>query len=227
MERTLKIRSMGALGEQIGTGKTVNIGAGGVLFTTSMPLLFGEELRLAIALTSREIVITGGSVVRIEHCDGEPPLDASEGATSKAPCSKVAVRFDTISEADQERITCHILQVRRQRRTTGLPLVAPPLAQPQSEPAVPEGGATPAEAVTPAEAASPTGGAAPKEGAAPDGAAAVPATPATPVSVAAPVSAATPAVRAPKVTNRAAPVTGAENGSAADGAGRSPIAKAS
>jgi hypothetical protein len=33
--------------------------------------------------------------------------------------SKVAVRFDTITEADQERITCHILHVHRQRRASG------------------------------------------------------------------------------------------------------------
>ena len=122
LDRTVRIRSMGGLGgERMGTGRTVNIGAGGILFSTAMPLLFGEELRLAIALTSRDIVIAGGSVVRIEESDGEPPAGSvAGGGEPRKALSKVAVRFDQISEVDQERITCHILQAHRQRRTSDM-----------------------------------------------------------------------------------------------------------
>jgi hypothetical protein len=110
------LRRLGSLGtEKIGTGRTVNIGAGGVQFTTVMPLLFGEQLRLALVLTSRDIVVAGGVIVRIE--DGDPPPAAAAATTGKAAVaqSKVAVRFDKISEVDQERITCHILSAHRQR----------------------------------------------------------------------------------------------------------------
>jgi c-di-GMP-binding flagellar brake protein YcgR len=75
LERAVRIRALGSLGvEKIGAGRTVNIGAGGVQFLTDMPLLFGEQLRLALALTSREIVVAGGTIVRIE--DGEGPGNA-------------------------------------------------------------------------------------------------------------------------------------------------------
>jgi c-di-GMP-binding flagellar brake protein YcgR len=115
LERSVRIRALGSLGtEQIGTGRTINIGAGGVQFTTEMPLLFGEQLRLALVLTSRDIVVAGGVIVRIE--DGDPP-PAAAATTGKARVehSKVAVRFDKISEIDQERITCHILSAHRRR----------------------------------------------------------------------------------------------------------------
>lgn len=52
LERTVRIRALGCLEtEQIGSGRTINIGAGGVQFTTDMPLIFGEQLRLALVLT--------------------------------------------------------------------------------------------------------------------------------------------------------------------------------
>jgi c-di-GMP-binding flagellar brake protein YcgR len=117
LERTVRIRSVGDLGaDRVGKGRTLNIGAGGVLFVTDMPLLFGEELKLALVLTSHDIVVAQGPIVRIEDAEGiagphrpEPPSQPS------ATLSKVAVRFDAITEADQERITCHILSAHRQR----------------------------------------------------------------------------------------------------------------
>jgi hypothetical protein len=144
LERSVRIRALGSLGtEKMGTGRTTNIGAGGVQFLTEMPLLFGEQLRLALVLTSREIVIAGGTIVRIE--DGAaPPVAASSEPAAEAPVkhSKVAVRFDKISEADQERITCHILSAHRQE--TGVPAPAsqkhakPETQQPAGETAAPE-----------------------------------------------------------------------------------------
>jgi c-di-GMP-binding flagellar brake protein YcgR len=124
LERTVRIKAFVGLGtEQMGNGKTINIGAGGVQFVTDMPLVFGEQLRIALVLTSRDIVVVGGAIVRIE--DGDPIPDAPRaGPGNSAPSkfSKVAVRFDKVSEADQERITCHILTAQRQRTVpTGLP----------------------------------------------------------------------------------------------------------
>ena len=113
LERSVRIRAMGSLGtEKMGNGRTINIGAGGVQFLTDMPLLFGEQLRLALVLNSHEIVVAGGTIVRIE--DGDPAGAAASDTGSPAH-SKVAVRFDKINEVDQERITCHILSAHRQR----------------------------------------------------------------------------------------------------------------
>jgi c-di-GMP-binding flagellar brake protein YcgR len=120
LERNIRIRSLGSLGtEKMGTGKTINIGAGGVQFRTDMPLLLGEQLRLALVLTSRDIVVAGGPIVRIEDCD-DGPCEGDVNAEGSPVQHKVAVRFDKISEADQERISCHILSAHRQR------LAAPP-----------------------------------------------------------------------------------------------------
>jgi c-di-GMP-binding flagellar brake protein YcgR len=118
MDRDVRIRSLGAAEpDRLGIGRTINIGAGGVLFETSMPLLFGEDLTLAIVLGSRNIVIAGGAIVRIEDA-GQGPADGPADGPAPPPVSRVAVRFDRISEADQERITCYILQVHRQRRSS-------------------------------------------------------------------------------------------------------------
>ena len=127
LDRLVRIRSFGGLGrEKLGTGRTTNIGAGGVQFATQMSLVGGEQLRLALVLTSRDIVVAGGTVVRVEA--GDAPLGAADVAplgaaadesTAEAPVpySKVAVRFDAISETDQERITCHILSAQRRKES--------------------------------------------------------------------------------------------------------------
>jgi hypothetical protein len=124
LERMVRIRSLGSLGaEQMGMGRTINVGAGGVQFLTEMPLLLGEQLRLALVLTSRDIVVAGGTIVRIED-GGDPhsePGKAGNGASSTQ--SRVAVRFDKISEADQERITCHLLAAHRKRSARVAPAV--------------------------------------------------------------------------------------------------------
>lgn len=119
LERAVRVRALGSLGtEKMGNGRTINIGAGGVQFITDMPLLFGEQLRLALVLTSRDIVVAGGTIVRIEDGDARPADAAIEpGHEARQTRSKVAVRFDKISEIDQERITCHILSAHRRRST--------------------------------------------------------------------------------------------------------------
>ena len=141
LERTVRVRALGSLGtEKMGTGRTVNVGAGGVQFLTEMPLLFGEQLRLALVLTSHDIVVAGGVIVRIE--DGDAPAAGAPAGTGRTgpPGSKVAVRFDKIGEADQERITCHILSAHRQRGTAPAPRPEAPASPPEEE-----GVAAPAE----------------------------------------------------------------------------------
>ena len=126
----------------MGNGRTINIGAGGVQFLTEMPMLFGEQLRLALVLTSRDIVVVGGTIVRIEDGDEPKPATALDAAAESSPAtpvahSKVAVRFDKISEIDQERITCHILSAHRQRSIAAAPealKVQVSAAGPPSEP---------------------------------------------------------------------------------------------
>jgi c-di-GMP-binding flagellar brake protein YcgR len=116
LERTVRIRSLGGPGgEAMGTGKTLNIGAGGVQFSTTMSLVLGEQLRLALVLTSRDIVVAGGPIVRIDdHVDAQTE---AQGAGDQVPStiSRVAVRFDKISDGDQERIACHILSAHREQ----------------------------------------------------------------------------------------------------------------
>ena len=151
LERSVRIRALGSLGaEKMGSGKTINIGAGGVQFATDMPLLFGEQVRLALVLTSRDIVVAGGVIVRIE--DGDPPAHGSGGeATAVAgKFSKVAVRFDKISEADQERITCQILAARRKRTGVSIaPHVKASVRPPAPADAAPAGGSEPDDAADP------------------------------------------------------------------------------
>lgn len=126
LDLLVRIRAPGSLGaEQLGTGRSSNIGAGGVQFTTAMPLQIGQQLRLAIVLTSQDIVVAGGPVVRLE--DGDPGPDRADGV------NRVAVRFDKISEADQERITCHILSAHRKLNVSPAARVAGPEESPASK----------------------------------------------------------------------------------------------
>jgi c-di-GMP-binding flagellar brake protein YcgR len=120
LERMVRIRSLAAAGrERMGTGKTMNIGAGGVQFSTEMPLGLGEQLRLALVLTSRDIVVAGGPIVRIDdHVEPGAHQVEAAGAVPLA-YSRVAMRFDKISDVDQERIACHILSAHRKRVSGG------------------------------------------------------------------------------------------------------------
>jgi hypothetical protein len=80
-----------------------------------MSLQMGDQLRLALVLTSRDIVVVGGTIVRIED---RSELPAGDDATSGEPpeaMSRVAVRFDKITQLDQERIACHVLSERRKQ----------------------------------------------------------------------------------------------------------------
>ena len=116
LERCVRIKSLiGANHEPIGTGTTINVGVGGVKFRTSMSLLMGDHLRLALVLTPRDIVVVGGTIVRIEDQQELPAGDDAVSGRSPNAMSRVAVRFDGITELDQERIACHILSARRKQ----------------------------------------------------------------------------------------------------------------
>jgi hypothetical protein len=114
LERDVRIKSSGTLaGDAVGAGRTVNVGPGGVQLVTKMPLMFGDRLRLALALTARDIVVAAGQVTRIEEVPA-PALPGSVGAPRKRKAiTRVAVRFDRISEQDGELITRHILAALR------------------------------------------------------------------------------------------------------------------
>jgi hypothetical protein len=115
LERDVRIKSFGSLGgDTAGRGRTMNIGAGGLQFATEMPLMFGDQLRVALALTAGEIVIAGGPVVRIDEIPARVPSGA-EVAGEPEQRSRVALRFDKIAERDRERIACHILAAHRSR----------------------------------------------------------------------------------------------------------------
>ena len=115
VDREVRIRSLSASGPEIGAGRTVNLGAGGVQLTTPMVLRLGDQLRLAIVLAPRDIVIAGGPIIRIDSASDSTPGEPN------ASGSRVAVRFDTIAEADQERISCFVLALRRQTPSTAEP----------------------------------------------------------------------------------------------------------
>jgi c-di-GMP-binding flagellar brake protein YcgR len=137
LERTIRLRSLADGPESKGIGKTVNIGVAGVKFATSMPLVFGEQLRLALILTPHDIVGAGGPVVRIEE-PADPASEADPVAVAVAgttPLRTVAVRFDSISEVDRERIACHILAAHRRRPAEPRPTVAAPVAKVPAPPA--------------------------------------------------------------------------------------------
>lgn len=115
LDRGVRIRATAAdapRGYVIGTGRTVNIGAGGLQFTTRLPLAVGDEIVLALALSSRAIVTAGAQVTRIADgpCGGSDEPDAFDLDRSRH-C--VAIRFTRIADSDRERIACYILAARR------------------------------------------------------------------------------------------------------------------
>ncbi len=136
VERTVFIRIPAPLSgssRHIGTGRTLNVSAGGLQMVSDLPLLLGDWVTIALALRANDLVTTPAQVVRI---DEEP------ASTPEKPRSRVAVKFDRISEADQERIACHLLAERRKKRTAPERLASPErpveperLAEPEDPPA--------------------------------------------------------------------------------------------
>jgi len=147
LERVVRIKSFGSLGGSgIGVGRTLNVGAGGVQFTTEMPLMFGDQLRVALVLTSHDIVIAAGPVVRIDEIPA-PVAPVAESSTGELEVlTRVAVRFDKIAESDQERITCHILAAHRRRAPIREGAAASNASAPGAPDTVPEPGPPAVEA---------------------------------------------------------------------------------
>jgi c-di-GMP-binding flagellar brake protein YcgR len=126
MARDVRIKAMSGLSaETVGSGRTVNVGAGGVQISTDMPLNLGDLVRIALVLSPRAIVVADGPVVRIDEVVAPAEAGPGSGAYSQpAALARVAVRFDRISEEDQERIACHILAAHRKSTTAAARTVA-------------------------------------------------------------------------------------------------------
>jgi hypothetical protein len=145
LDRPVRVRSLGTLGaDKMGAGRTLNVGAGGLNFATEMPLMFGQLIRIALVLTSRDIVVADGQITRIEDYGDPTPHDTGRRG-SKAPIrpSSVAVKFDSISAPDRELISIHILAARRKRVSAAsdanvLAAAEAAIQSPGSEPAWPE-----------------------------------------------------------------------------------------
>ena len=157
LARDVRVKALtGPSADTVASGRTVNIGAGGVQFTTRMALMIGDQVRLALVLSPREIVVAGGPVVRIDEVpvlgaaaavgSGEStqpgePIEPTEPAepVEAATLTRVAVRFDKVTEEDQERIACHILAAHRKSTTATAGTVAQAEAAARGEPASPAG----------------------------------------------------------------------------------------
>ena len=99
--------------------------------------MFGDQLRVALVLTARDIVVAGGPVVRIDEIPVPVPPGSETPTDKPRMLTRVAVRFDKIAEQDQERITCHILAAHRSRMA-GAGKAAMPLATPKASTPTPE-----------------------------------------------------------------------------------------
>ncbi len=142
LERDVRIKSFGALAAaSVGTGHTLNIGAGGVQLTTEMPLMFGDQLRVALALTARDIIVAGGPVVRIDEIPAPVPPGSAGSSDEPRMVTRVAVRFDKITEPDQERITRHVLAAHRRRMADAGKAAIPAIDAAAVPPATPKASA--------------------------------------------------------------------------------------
>jgi hypothetical protein len=85
---------------------------------TGLPLMFGDQVGVALVLPGRPpAVIASGPVVRIDEVPGVPVAGSDTAVPVKAR-TRVAVRFDRISQEDQERITGYILAAHRRRASS-------------------------------------------------------------------------------------------------------------
>lgn len=95
---------------RLAIGKTVNVSVGGLLqVVRGLSLELGQSLAMALVLDANEIVSTQAQVVRLEEV-------GDEGARRHSRDTRVALKFEKMSEADRERIACHILSINRRKR---------------------------------------------------------------------------------------------------------------
>jgi c-di-GMP-binding flagellar brake protein YcgR len=88
--------------------RSVDLSAGGACFASSLPLVVGDRLTLKVNTTPLE-ASADAEVVRVD------PPDRSQGRQVQW----IAVRFTSILEADQDRITRYIYHETRWRLKHG------------------------------------------------------------------------------------------------------------
>jgi PilZ domain len=110
-----------------GEGKTRNISAGGIQFVVQVPMAeavsVGDALEIRMEI-GKGALLAEAEVVRVEDAtdlgpDGRPLPPATRPRPRQ---TLIAVRFDSISEAAQDRIFRHIFAVQRLRRAGRRPL---------------------------------------------------------------------------------------------------------
>jgi c-di-GMP-binding flagellar brake protein YcgR len=136
-------------------GMTINVGPGGLLFETELPVGQGEELDLTLPLSGGDRISMVGLVTRVRG--------AEDAAGTGAGQTEAAVRFTRVTAVDQDRIVRFILMTEHRRREAALreaaaapPAPAAPVAVPGYAPApAPVFVAPPAVAAVPVPAPRP------------------------------------------------------------------------
>jgi len=121
VEYTVASQSATGSPGQIGDGVCCNLCAGGVQFVvragTDETVAVGDELDLRVALGRDAVVLAEAVVVRVDDAaimNLGPDEPVRLGAAG--PRSLIAVRFESISDVDQDRIVRYIFSIQRQSR---------------------------------------------------------------------------------------------------------------
>jgi c-di-GMP-binding flagellar brake protein YcgR len=104
-------------------GITINVGPGGLLFTTHAALQLGEELDFILPLGGLDRASMVGLVTRVRGLEEGAPIPEGESARSE-----VAVRFTRITAMDQDRVVRFILMTEHRRREAALRELPAPVA---------------------------------------------------------------------------------------------------
>jgi hypothetical protein len=105
---------------QTGEGICRNISAGGIQFTVRSELddtvAAGDELELRIALDPGDVVLAEAVVVRVQDAATVAIGLDEQTRSENRPRSLIAVRFESISTGDQDKIVRFIFSIQRQNR---------------------------------------------------------------------------------------------------------------
>ena len=120
IEYTVVTQSDRGLAGQHGTGNTLNVSAGGLLFEVEAPIeetvSVGDGLELYLAFGD-DVVMAEAEVVRVQA--GQAGNQAAEPYA--VPSTIIAVRFVAIDSFAQDRIVHHIFSLLRQGRQPSAP----------------------------------------------------------------------------------------------------------
>jgi c-di-GMP-binding flagellar brake protein YcgR len=121
IEYTVASESATGSAGQTGEGVCCNLCAGGVQFVVPAnpdeTVAVGDELDLRIGLGRDGVALAEAVVVRVDDgaTMGPGPNDTVHPASS-GPQSLIAVRFESISDVDQDKIVRYIFSIQRQMR---------------------------------------------------------------------------------------------------------------